>query len=66
MYLFYCRFSLSGVSINNFLVENDCAEECTVFICFLKRMCYDENFFANLRIIRTFAAPQNMQGVVTS
>jgi hypothetical protein len=66
MYLFYCRFSLSGVSISNFLVENGGAGESPVFICFLKRMCYDENFFANLRIIRTFAAPQNMQGVVTS
>ena len=37
-----------------------------LFICFLKRAIYDSKNFVNLIFVRTFAAPQNMQGVVTS
>jgi hypothetical protein len=36
------------------------------YLCFFKRGVYEEKSFAVLQIIRTFAAPQNMQGVVTS
>ena len=50
----------------NFCVENSCREKSLNPICSLKRMSYDADFFAILEIICTFAAPQNMQGVVTS
>ena len=59
-------FSPLWGSGGNFLVENSCSGERRVFICCLKRMNYDENFFVILRKISTFAAPQNMWGVVTS